>query len=137
VNKQEILAFITKNPIGYLGTVDGNAARVRGMDTFRADDNGLLFYTGKAKDVFKQITKNPEVEVCYFAQGMQVRVRGKIHIIEQLNLKKEIVEKRPFLKPFYKKDEDYEHLGLLILKGEATIWIMKQDLTKPKTFVAL
>jgi uncharacterized pyridoxamine 5'-phosphate oxidase family protein len=136
MNKDEILAFISKNRIGYLGTVDGNAARVRGMDTFRADENGLLFYTGKVKDLFKQITKNPEVEICYFAEGIQVRVRGTVQILEQLSLKKEIVEKRPFLQKFYQKDEDYEHLGVFLLKGKATIWDL-QNLTKPKTFIDL
>lgn len=135
VDKKEILTFITKSRVGYLGTVDGVAARVRGMDTYRADEDGLIFYTGKIKDVFKQITKNSEVEVCYFANGIQVRVRGKVEIIEDLMLKKEIVENRPFLKPFY-KNGGYEAMGVFRLKGKATIWTMK-DLGKPTTFIDL
>lgn len=134
MDKKEILAFITKSRIGYLGTVDSAAARVRGMDTFRADEGGLIFYTSKMKDVFKQITKNPEVEVCYFAEGVQVRVRGRIEIIEDLKLKKEIVENRPFLKPHYKTG--YDNLGVLRLKGKATTWAM-QNMGKPTTFIDL
>ncbi len=34
MNKSEILALISKNPMGCLGTVDGKAPRVRFMDTF-------------------------------------------------------------------------------------------------------
>ena len=134
MDKKEILAFITENPIGYLGTVDGKAARVRGMDTFRADEKGLIFYTSKMKDVFKQMAKNPEVEVCYFAKGTQVRVRGKIEIVEDLALKKEIVEKRPFLKPMYEKG--YDNMGVLRLKGKATTWNM-QNMAAPTTFIDL
>lgn len=136
MNSDEILAFISKNPSACLGTIDGQSARVRFMDTFRADENGLIFYTGKKKSVFQQIVKNPEVEVCYFAKDVQIRVRGRMEIIEDLELKKEIVKKRSFLAPFYKKDEDYQDMGLLRLKGKATTWSLK-NLTATATFVDL
>jgi pyridoxamine 5'-phosphate oxidase len=134
MDKKEILAFITENPIAYLGTVDGNKARVRGMETFRADEKGLIFYTNKTKNVFKQIAKNPEVEACYFAKGTQVRVRGKMEILEDLALKKEIVEKRPFLKPIHEKN--YDSLAVMRLKGKATTWSM-QNMEAPTTFIDL
>jgi pyridoxamine 5'-phosphate oxidase len=131
MDKKEILEFIAKNPMASLGTVEDDKARVRGMETFRADENGLIFYTRKSKDVFKQIVNNPEVEVCYFAGGDQVRVRGKMEIVEDLDLKKEIAEKRPFLKSVF--DESYEGMGVMRLKGKATTWSM-QNMAAPKTF---
>jgi uncharacterized pyridoxamine 5'-phosphate oxidase family protein len=134
MDKKEILAFITENPIAYLATVDGTAARVRGMETFRADENGLIFYTSKVKEVFKQLAKNPEVEACYFAKGTQVRVRGKIEVLEDQALKQEIIEKRPFLKPMYEKSN--EAMAVMRLKGKATTWSM-QDMTAPTTFIDL
>ena len=134
MDKKEILAFITENPIAYLATVDGTAARVRGMETFRADENGLIFYTSKVKEVFKQLAKNPEVEACYFAKGTQVRVRGKIEVLEDQALKQEVIEKRPFLKPMYEKSN--EAMAVMRLKGKATTWSM-QDMTAPTTFIDL
>jgi len=134
MDKKEILAFITENPISYLATVDGNKARVRGMETFRADEKGLIFYTSKTKNVFKQIAKNPEVEACYFAKGTQVRVRGKMEILEDPALKKEIVDKRPFLKPMY--EVSYGGMAVMRLKGKATTWSM-QDMAAPTTFIDL
>jgi uncharacterized pyridoxamine 5'-phosphate oxidase family protein len=136
MNKNEILECIAENPMGCLGTVDERSARVRFMDTFRSDENGLIFYTGKQKSVFKQISKNPEVEVCYFAKGVQIRVRGKIEFVDDLKLKKEIVKEKTFLAPFYKQDEDYQHLGVFRLKGKATVWTMKA-FTAESTFVDL
>jgi len=136
MKSNEILAFISQNPKGCLGTVDGQAPRVRFMDTFRADENGLIFYTSKKKSVFQEIIKNPQVEVCYFAKDTQIRVRGLIEIIEDLKLKKEIVAKRPFLAPFYKQDEDYQNMGLLRLKGTATLWNL-QNLTAKPTVIDL
>ena len=134
MDKKEILKFITENPMSFLASVDGKAARVRGMETFRADDKGLVFYTSKEKNVFKQIAKNPEVEACYFAKGIQVRVRGKMEILEDTALKMEIIEKRPFLKPMYAVNT--EGMGVMRLKGKATTWSM-QDMGAPMTFIDL
>lgn len=136
MNKNEILTFISKNPRGCLGTIEGKSARVRFMDTYRADENGLIFYTGKKKSVFQQIVKNSEVEVCYFADGVQIRVRGQMEIIDDLKLKKEVLKNKPFLAPFYQKDEDFKEMGLLRLKGRATVWTFK-NLTQAATFVDL
>jgi len=134
MDKNEILEFINKNPLCTLGTVDDNKARVRGMDTFRADENGLIFYTGKVKEVFKQIAKNPEVEACYVSQGTQVRVRGRMEIVEDPELKKEIVEKKPFLQAIYQGN--FEPMAVCRLKGKATTWSM-QNMTAPATFIDL
>ena len=134
MDKKEILAFITANPIGYLATVDNNKARVRGMETYRADEKGLILYTSKSKEVYKQMAKNPEVEICYFAKGTQVRIRGRMELIEDPALKKEIVEKRPFLKPMYEKS--YDGMGIGRLKGKATVWSM-QNMAAPTTFIDL
>lgn len=134
MTKKEILDFISQHPIGFLATVEGKAGRVRGMDTFRADDKGLIFYTSKMKNVFQQIAKNPDVEVCYYADGKQVRVRGKMEILEDDKLKKEIVNKRPFLQGAY--ENSYEGMGVCRLKGRATSWSM-DDMAAPTTFIDL
>lgn len=134
MNKKEVLALITQNPIGNLATVDGQAARVRCMDTFRADENGLIFYTDKAKNVCKQMVKNPEIEACYFAKGIQVRVRGKAVMVEDLALKKEIVAARPFYGEM--TETDYQAMAVFRLKGQATTWTM-QDGDAPAEYIEL
>jgi pyridoxamine 5'-phosphate oxidase len=123
MNKKEILTFITNNNIGYLATVEGKAPRVRGMDTFRADDEGLIFYTSKSKSVYQQIAANPEVEVCYYGKGLQVRVRGRMEMLEDMKLKKEIVAARTFLGDY--SEEDFKDMGVCRLKGKALTWTMK------------
>ncbi len=129
MDKKEMIAFITANPIGYLATIEGNSARVRGMDTLQADDDGLVFYTGKNKDVFKQLAANPNVEVCYFARGKQVRVRGALEMLENEAIKKEVVNKRPFLKPMVAKG--YDMLAVCRLKGRASYWSMDNMAASP------
>jgi uncharacterized pyridoxamine 5'-phosphate oxidase family protein len=134
MDKKEILAFITENPTSFLGTAEGNAGRVRGMDTFRADENGIIFYTNKNKEVCKQALSCAGVEACFFAKGTQVRVRGKMELVEDMALKKEVLEKKPFIKPLYEKS--LEPLALLRLKGKATTWSM-QNMTAPTTWIDL
>jgi pyridoxamine 5'-phosphate oxidase len=134
MDKKDILAFITANPISFFATVDGQAARVRGMETYRADENGLIFYTSKSKNVYKQMAKNPDIEVCYFAKGVQVRVRGRIETLEDMALKKEIVKNRPFLGEY--TEEDYKDMAVCRLKGKATTWTMEEG-DGPAKFIDL
>jgi uncharacterized pyridoxamine 5'-phosphate oxidase family protein len=130
LDKKEILTFITNNNIGYLSTTEGKAPRVRGMDTYRADSEGLIFYTSKSKNVYQQIEANPEVEVCYYAKGLQIRVRGKMEMLEDIELKKEIVARRTFLGDY--SEEDFKDMAVCRLKGKATTWTMKDgDGTSP------
>jgi pyridoxamine 5'-phosphate oxidase len=103
MDKKEILAFITKNPIAYLATVEGNKPHVRALGTFRADENGIIFSMQSDKNVYKQVVANPEIEACYYADGIQVRVTGRMQELTDATLRKEIAEARPFLKPGIEK----------------------------------
>jgi uncharacterized pyridoxamine 5'-phosphate oxidase family protein len=140
MNKDEILSFINANPVFHLATIEGHKPHVRGMLLYRADENGLLFHTGKMKDVYKQLTENPGVELSFnngkFEDLIQVRISGTVELVEDLDLKKEIVQNRDFLKPWVEKN-GYEPLAVFkIKKGIATVWTMKTNFA-PKEFVQI
>jgi pyridoxamine 5'-phosphate oxidase len=131
MDKKEILDFITKNPVAYMATVDGNKPHVRAMGTYRADENGIIFSMQSPKDVYKQLVKNPEVELCYFVNSIQVRVSGRMKQLTEMALKKEIVEKRAFYKPGVEKD-GWDYVGVFILKhGKATVQDQKAPSPPP------
>ena len=133
MNKQEIIEFINKNPVCYLATCDKKQPRVRGMMTYKADADGILFHTGRPKDLCKQITANPLVEMCYFDSGTntQVRITGKAKIVEDLDLKKQIAKDRPFLLPIVEK-HGYEMLVVFrVVANEAVVWTFAANL-EPK-----
>jgi pyridoxamine 5'-phosphate oxidase len=140
MDKKEILAFITKNPTVYMATIEGTKPHVRAMGTFRADENGIIFSMQSPKDVYKQLVKNPEVELCYFADGVQIRVSGRFEPVTDMALKKAIVEKRPFYKPGVEK-KGWDYVGAFIMKhGKATVMDMKGPPTEPgapKTYITL
>jgi pyridoxamine 5'-phosphate oxidase len=138
VTKDEILKFLRENRLCFMATIEGNRPHVRAFDTYRADEDGLIYYTNKQKDVYKQITKNPEVEVCYHDANKStiIRVSGRMETVEDLELKKEIMETLPFLKEVYSK-ENYANMAVCRLRnGKAYVFSMK-DMAAPKTLVDL
>lgn len=140
MNKKEVFEFLNANPVFHLATIEGDKPRVRGMLLYRADENGVLFHTGKVRELYKQLTENPQVEMS-FNNGssedlVQVRISGKVELVEDLELKKEIVQKREFLKPFIEQ-YGYDPLAVYRLKnGTASVWAMRTNLA-PKEFVKL
>lgn len=140
MNKKEIIEFINANPIFHMATVDGDTPHVRGMLLFRADENGIIFNTGKIKDLYHQLINNPKVELCFsngiFENLIQVRVAGVVEPLEDLELKKEIVQKRDFLKPWV-EEVGYDQLAVFVVKkGKAMVWTMATNVA-PKEVIEL
>jgi pyridoxamine 5'-phosphate oxidase len=140
MNKSEIFAMLNANPVFHMATVDGDKPHVRGLLLYKADEHGIMFHTGKMKDLHKQLTQNPNVEMCFnngnFENLVQVRVSGTVELIEDLELKKEIVQKREFLKPWV-DEMGYDFLAVYNLKkGMATVWTMGTNF-EPKEFIEL
>ncbi len=121
MTREQILEFLNANPVCHLATCEGSQPRVRGMMMYRADASGLIFHTGNYKALSKQLLANKRVEVCFDSQGTQVRVAG---IVEDLGLKKEIVEARPFLKPWV-EEHGYDLLVVFrVTQCQTTVWTM-------------
>ena len=128
MNREQILGFLNANPVCYLATCEGSQPRVRGMMMYRADSSGLIFHTGKFKALSKQLLANKQVEVCFNSKDAQVRVAGVVEIVEDMSLKKEIVEARPFMKPWIEK-HGYDLLVVFrVTQCKATVWTMATNL---------
>ncbi len=129
MDKKEILEFITKNPIAYLATAEGNKPYVRALGTYRADENGIIFSMQSDKDVYKQCINNPETQICYYADGVMIRVSGQMEPITDMALKEEIAEARPFYKPGIEQ-HGWDYAGVFKVKNaKATV----MDMKKPPT----
>jgi pyridoxamine 5'-phosphate oxidase len=137
MTKDEIMKFINENPTCCLATVEEGEPRLRGMRLFSCDANGILFQTWKLKDLHKQLAKNPQAEICFNGPGLQVRVRGKMELVEDLALQKAVAEKRPFMKPVIESRGGWSIVALWRLKnGQATVWTMPTNF-EPKTYIQL
>jgi uncharacterized pyridoxamine 5'-phosphate oxidase family protein len=138
MTKTEILEFINANPTCYFATSENNKPRVRGMRMYRADGKGIIFQTSDVKDLFKQLNKNPHVELCFFnnEKNIQIRVSGKATFVDDLDLKKEIVEKRSFLKPWVEKKGFDMIVVFRIVNCVAHQWTMETNFL-PKEYINL
>lgn len=140
MTKNEIFEFLNANPVFHLATIEGNKPHVRGMLLYRADENGIVFHTGKMRELHRQLTEDPHVELS-FNNGSsedltQVRVSGAVELTEDPELKKEIVRDRDFLKPLVDQ-MGYDFLAVYRLKkGVASIWTMRANLA-PKEYTEL
>ena len=138
MNKAEIIAFLNANPDCHLATIEGYKPHVRGIGIYRADENGIIFETSTVKDLYKQLSKNPNVELCFnnYKDGIQVRVSGIAEAVDDLELKKEIVAKRQFLKPRVEKGGYGVMAVYRVKKGVAHVWTSATNLA-PKTYIQL
>ena len=138
MTKEEVLQFITKNPVFSLATIDGGQPRTRMIMMYRADSDGIIFSTGIEKDVNKQLQANPAVEMCFYdhEQNCQVRIEGKAEVVADPELKKQIVEDFPFLKPLVEARGYDVLVNYRIRNGKATSWTMETN-ELPKEYVQL
>lgn len=137
MNKQEILEFITKNRTSHLATIEDGAPRVRAIGIDRVDEDDILFQTWKSKDVGKQLEKNPEVEFCFnnYEEGIQVRVRGTVVLVDNAAImKEEFLVRRPIFQKWL--DEGQEPVMYRLKNGLAYVWTLEKNF-EPKEFIRL
>ena len=134
----ECTDFANENPICFLATSEEDQPRVRALGFWFADESGFYFQTGAMKDLYHQLKKNPNTEVCFFRQGplagAMLRVSGKVEFLEDPELKKKVIEERPFLREFGMTVGSPDLIIFRIPHGKAHFWSMKSNL-KPKEII--
>ena len=135
---KDCIKFANETPVCYLATMDGNQPRVRALGFWFANDKGFYFQIGAMKDTYGQLQANRKVEACFWqpgeATGTMMRVAGEVEFLDDQELKKKVLEDRPFLKEF---GMTFDHPGLIIFritKGEAYFWTKKTNF-EPKKFI--
>ena len=117
---KEIQEFLKEAGVYYLATIDGDKPRVRPFGTAEIFEDKLYIQTGKSKDVFKQIEKNNNVEICAFKDGRWIRIEGKLIADDRVEAKKDMLDKNPSLRGMYNENDD-NTIVLYFESGKATI----------------
>jgi len=138
MDKAEIIAFMNANPMCHMATVEGNKPHVRGIGIVKADENGIILQTSTRKDIYKQLSANKNVELCFnnAQEGIQVRVSGTVEEVDDAELKAEVMAQRPFLKEEVEKGVYGEVAIYRMTKGVAQIWTMMTNMD-PKKYIQL
>lgn len=115
----------------YVATFDGTAARVRPFGYTAIIDNRLILATSTKKEVYAQLKRCPEIEVCATQSDGKsfVRYKGKAVESESAELRAFFTERFPFFQKKYT-----ENLRLFQLEPEmAGIFPEGRTGTKPET----
>jgi pyridoxamine 5'-phosphate oxidase len=138
LNFQDCIKFAKENPTCAIATVEKDQARVRFVEVWRIDDSGFYFQTESSKAFCKQLKRNPKMEVCFIlsksfqhheesiqdpTEAQTMRVTGEVEFVDDLALKTQCLEARPYLKNAgIEKPDDPKLVMFRICKGEAFFW---------------
>ena len=126
---KEVLEFLKNSGVYYLATVDEGKPRVRPFGTAEIFEDRLYIQTGKKKDVYKQIKKNNNVELCAFNNGKWIRISGKLISDDRIEAKKDMLDKNPDLRGMYNENDD----NTIVLYFESATATISSFTEQPKT----
>jgi uncharacterized pyridoxamine 5'-phosphate oxidase family protein len=102
---KEVYEFLKKCGAYYLATADGDQPRVRPFGTVLIFEDKLYIQTGKAKNVSKQMMKNPKIEICAFSGDRWVRVEAIVVEDDRIEPKRNMLDAYPQLKSMYSAED--------------------------------
>lgn len=117
---QEVYEFLKKCGTYYIATMDGDQPRVRPFGTIDIYNNKLYIQTGKVKNVSKQMTTNPKIEICAVDGNTWIRVSAIAVNDDSIEAKQHMLDNYPSLQAMYKADDDNTQV-LYLENGTATI----------------
>ena len=119
-NTEKISAFLDKANIFFFLTTDGDQHRGRPFGLRVLVDDKLYFGCGTFKNVFRQLTANPKVEVLALSGGEFLRYDGTVKIVKDEAILAKVREARPQIMEMY--DKNGWEMGVFCLEnGHAEI----------------
>ena len=119
-NLEKICEFLDKAGVFYFLTTDGDQPKGRPFGFRMLVDDKLYFGCGTFKNVFKQLTANPKVEVLAVLDGEFMRYDGTAKVVKDDALLAKVRETLPQVMAMY--DKNNWEMGLFYLeKGHAEI----------------
>ncbi len=132
---EDYIRFANNHKLCYVATVEGNKPHVRIHAMWFADKDGFYFSTLKTKEVYRELTENPRIEVCFYAppehpygqdgskdMGVMMRASGRITFLDDEHLKERLLNDRPVLRPNAEKQAIFR-----LEDGEVWFWTAKDD----------
>lgn len=112
---KEICRFIRECGYFFLATSIESEPHLRPMGMIYADDEALYIATDKRKNVYRELTGNPMVELASYSLSSRkwTRIHGKMTVESSPRIKEEMSEMYPMLKQEYAGEEE---LFLVIFK---------------------
>ena len=119
-NAAKVHEFLEKAQVFYFLTTDGDQPKGRPFSFKMLVDDKLYFGCGTFKNVYRQLTANPHVEVLAVNGGEFMRYDGTVHMVKDDALLEKVREAMPQIMAMY--DKNGWEMGLFYLdNGHAEI----------------
>jgi uncharacterized pyridoxamine 5'-phosphate oxidase family protein len=120
-----IVDLLHEAQVFHIATIDGDVPRVRPFGFVMDFEGKIYFTTSNAKDVYKQIKKNPNVEFsAMLPSGEWIRVQGKAVFDGNAAAKKKAFEIFDGFKNIYQSPENPSFEVFYLEKPSATLYSM-------------
>ncbi len=119
----EIVDFLNKSDVQYLASIglDGKP-KVRPFQFMFEDDRKLWFCTSNKKEIYKELKKQPFIELCASGKNLSwLRIEAKVIFAANLNIKQKVFECSPLVKNIYKDPNNSDFEVFYLSEGKASI----------------
>ncbi|MDE5790348.1 MAG: pyridoxamine 5'-phosphate oxidase family protein [Muribaculaceae bacterium] len=93
--------FLRENKDVAFGTVENNRPNLRVFQVMLIKGHTLYFATSPRKEVYRQLTENPAVEILGMKGNISVRMSGNIKFDVPVDIQKEIYDTNAILSDLY------------------------------------
>lgn len=114
-NAEKIGEFLNEAKVFYFLTVDGDQPKGRPFGFHLVEGERIYFGCGTFKNVFRQLTANPKVEVLALSGDRFLRYDGKAKIVKDAALLEKVRAAMPDVMGLY--DKNGWEMGLFYLEG--------------------
>jgi len=127
MNYNDILEFVTANPICTIATSDNNQPHVRAFLT-NIIDGKIYFTTSLDKKVGQEIVQNKQSELCYLSPDFSrmLRITTTIDILDNKDIKQHLIDTREYLKHFNVDDPSF--ILFTLSNSVARFWKLEDNL---------
>lgn len=103
---KEVLQFLQDAGVFYIATMDGDQPRVRPFGAINEFDGKIYIITSNEKDVYKQMQKNPKVEISGMnKEGKWIRLSCQVVRDDRTEAKKSMLDANPNLRAMYSEED--------------------------------
>jgi uncharacterized pyridoxamine 5'-phosphate oxidase family protein len=101
----KVVDFLNEAQTYYIATVEDDQPRVRPFGATMEYNTKVYLGTQNDKNVFKQLVKNPKIEISGMANGKWIRITGNAVVDEATDAKEAMLNANPFLKKMHSADD--------------------------------
>jgi uncharacterized pyridoxamine 5'-phosphate oxidase family protein len=125
---QQVVDLIHQAGVFHIATIDGDRPRVRPFGFIMFFEDKLYFTTNNRKNFYKQLQKNPNVEIsAMIDDGKWIRLKGKALFDGNLAAKKRAFEIFPNFLQMYQSPENSIFEVFYLENPSATLYSMTES----------